>query len=177
MASHYQGNNRELAALDAFIALTRAADAMQTAAFGRTPVPEEISMTQFEVLEALLHREPLTQAEIGKKILKTKGNISYTLDKLVKRGYVQRRVCDEDRRERLIELTSAGRKLIGDYFPHLARSFALASLELDEFELELLAGLAKRLGHGADNQTTQPKTVSQGTTPRTSKLSENQKLR
>ena len=110
-------------------------------------------MTQFEVLEALLHREPLTQAEVGKKILKTKGNISYTLDKLVERGYVQRRICDEDRRERLIELTSTGRKLIGDYFPHLAHSFALASLELDEFELELLTGLAKRLGHGATNRS------------------------
>lgn len=152
MASHYQGNNRELAALDAFIALTRAADAMQSAAFSRAPLPEEISMTQFEILEALLHREPLTQAEVGKKILKTKGNISYTLDKLVERGYVQRRVSDADRRERLIELTPAGRTLIGDYFPHLARSFALASLELEEFELELLAGLAKRLGQGAAHQ-------------------------
>src|SRR6056297_1940146 len=153
MASHYQGNNRELAALDVFIALTRAADAMQNAAFSKAPVPEEISMTQFEVLEALLHREPLTQAEVGRKILKTKGNISYTIDKLAERGYVQRRVRDEDRRERLIELTSAGRKLISDYFPHLARSFALASLELEELELELLARLAKRLGHGAEKQT------------------------
>lgn len=152
MASHYQGNNRELAALDAFIALSRAADAMQSAAFNRAPLPEEISMTQFEILEALLHREPLTQAEVGKKILKTKGNISYTLDKLVERGYVQRRMSDADRRERLIELTSAGRKLIGEFFPHLARSFALASLELEEFELELLAGLAKRLGQGAAHQ-------------------------
>jgi len=149
MSNHYQGNNRELVALDAFIALTRAADAMQNAAFSRAPLPKEISMTQFEILEALLHREPLTQSEVGKKILKTKGNISYTLDKLVELGYVQRRVCDEDRRERLIELTSAGRKLIGEYFPHLAHSFAVASLELDEFELKLLAGLAKRLGHGA----------------------------
>lgn len=117
-------------------------------------------MTQFEVLEALLHREPLTQAEVGRKILKTKGNISYTLDKLVERGYVQRRVSAEDRRERLIELTKAGRTLIGDYFPHLARSFALATFELDEFELELLTALAKRLGRGAEKQSAVPQADS-----------------
>lgn len=149
MASHYRGSRREVAALDAFIALSRAADSLQTAAFQGTPLPEELSMTQFEVLEALLHREPLTQSEVGHKILKTKGNISYTLDKLVERDLVLRKVSDDDRRERLIELTPAGRKLIGDYFPHLARSFAAASLELSEFELEQLAGLAKRLGRAA----------------------------
>ncbi len=152
MASHYAGNRREVAALDAFIALNRAADAVQSAAFARAPIPEEISMTQFEILEALLHRQPLTQSEIGRKILKTKGNISYTIDQLVERGMVVRKVSNGDRRERIIELTPEGRRLIGDYFPHLARGFAVASLELSEFELELLAGLAKRLGRGAAAQ-------------------------
>lgn len=149
MASHYRGNRREVAALDAFIALNRASDSLQTTAFHGAPLPEELSMTQFEVLEALLHREPLTQSEVGRKILKTKGNISYTLDKLVERQLVRRTVSVDDRRERLIELTPAGRRLIGGYFPRLARSFAAASLELSESELELLAGLAKKLGRGA----------------------------
>ncbi len=152
MASHYRGNRREAAALDAFIALNRAADSVQSAAFARAPIPEELSMTQFEILEALLHREPLTQSEIGRKILKTKGNISYTIDQLAERKLVVRKVSNGDRRERLIELTPEGRRLIGDYFPHLARGFAIASLELSEFELELLAGLAKRLGRGAAAQ-------------------------
>src|SRR6056297_1124034 len=107
MSNHYQGNNRELVALDAFIALTRAADAMQNAAFSRAPLPKEISMTQFEILEALLHREPLTQSEVGKKILKTKGNISYTIDQLAERKLVVRKVSDGDRRERLIEIGRA----------------------------------------------------------------------
>lgn len=35
MPSHYSGNRREVAALDAFIALNRAADSLQSAAISR----------------------------------------------------------------------------------------------------------------------------------------------
>jgi MarR family 2-MHQ and catechol resistance regulon transcriptional repressor len=149
MESRYRGSEREQHALKAFTVMNRAVDALQAAAFRRAPIPPELTMTQFEILEALLHLGPLTHTGIVEKILKTKGNISYMLKGLEEKGYVTSVVGEKDRRERLIRLTPAGRELIGDYFPYLARAFADSSAALTIEELDVLTKLAQRLGLGA----------------------------
>lgn len=149
MPSRYQGSEREKLSLEAFTVLTRAADALQTAAFRESPVPQQITMTQFEIMEALFHRGPLTHTQISSKILKTKGNISYMLAGLERSGFIRRVNAEGDRRARLIELTAGGRELIGSYFPQLAASFTRYSAALSTEELEELIELARRLGRGA----------------------------
>ncbi len=152
MASRYRGTAQEQQALEAFTVMNRAVDAVQSAAFAKAPIPREITMTQFEILEALLHRGPLTHTQIVHKILKTKGNISYMLTGLEKNGFVRREAAGKDRRERLVELTEEGRQVIDAYFPRLARAFAEVSSALTAEELEELTRLAKRLGLGAEQR-------------------------
>ena len=105
----------------AYVKLMRAGRAVlarvepRLAAAGLTP-------TQLGVLEAILHKGPLTQRELGRKVLTSAGNMTDVVDKLEARGLVRRTRSPRDRRVVPVELTQAGRTLIEALFPrHAAR--------------------------------------------------------
>jgi MarR family 2-MHQ and catechol resistance regulon transcriptional repressor len=50
----------------------------------------------------------MCQAEVGRKLLKTKGNVSVMIDRLAQRGLVHRRPQEDDRRYMVVALTGAG---------------------------------------------------------------------
>jgi DNA-binding MarR family transcriptional regulator len=52
---------------------------------------------------------PLSQNELGKHLRLTKSTVSRLVDQLARRDWVERRPSDRDGRQRLIELTTAGR--------------------------------------------------------------------
>ena len=89
------------------------------AAAGLTP-------TQLGVLEAILHKGPLTQRELGRKVLTSAGNMTDVVDKLEARGLVCRTRSSRDRRIVSVTLTPAGRALIEALFPRHARDIAAA---------------------------------------------------
>ena len=89
------------------------------AAAGLTP-------TQLGVLEAILHKGPLTQRELGRKVLTSAGNMTDVVDKLEARGLVCRTRSPRDRRIVRVTLTPPGRALIEALFPRHARDIAAA---------------------------------------------------
>ncbi len=149
MATHYRGPERERRALDLFIALTRSSDSFQKAALRKAPLPEGLTLSQFGVLEALLHLGSLPQNVVAHKILKSKGNISVVVSHLEGRGLVYRRRTPDDRRQLLLELTPAGHTLISNYFPRMANGFADSASVLSAEEQYTLIALCKKLGVGA----------------------------
>src|SRR5256885_17159916 len=94
-----------------FLVLWKAARAVQTYA-EKSIVELALCGSDFGVLEALLHKGPLPVNEIGKKILLTSGSITVAVDRLEKRGLVERRANGTDRRGRIRPFTTEGRKLI-----------------------------------------------------------------
>ncbi|HKK44836.1 MAG TPA: MarR family transcriptional regulator, partial [Balneolaceae bacterium] len=106
----------------------------------------DLTISQFGVLEALHHLGPLNQKALAEKLLKSGGNITLVIDNLEKSGWVERQRNPEDRRSILIHLTPEGEKLIKDYFPrhldHIMEEFSL----LNEDELEQLSCICKKLG-------------------------------
>jgi MarR family 2-MHQ and catechol resistance regulon transcriptional repressor len=112
MGTHSKGSKKEMRALDSFIKLMRAADTINSAAnlslakFGLTE-------SQFNVLDALYHLGPLSQKELGYKLMKSGGNITMVIDNLEKEAYVERRRGAEDRRIFFIHLTKEGLKKLG----------------------------------------------------------------
>lgn len=86
-------------------------------------------MSQFGVLEALYHVGLLNQSELGKKLLKTSGNITIVVDNLEKRALLKRVRSPEDRRSVNVTLTKDGSKFIENIFPQYLR------LIMDEFEV------------------------------------------
>jgi MarR family 2-MHQ and catechol resistance regulon transcriptional repressor len=108
-----------------------------------------LTATQLGVLEAILHKGPLTQRELGRKVLTSAGNMTDVLDKLEARGLVCRTRSPRDRRIVSVALTPAGQALIEALFPRHARDIAAAMAGLSCEELRLLGGLLRKLGLAA----------------------------
>jgi MarR family 2-MHQ and catechol resistance regulon transcriptional repressor len=109
-----------------------------------------ICPSDFGVLEVLLHKGPLPVNVIGKKVLLTSGSITSLVDRLEKRGYVERFDDPSDRRVRLVRLTAEGRVLIEEAFGQHEKHMDDVTADLTEDELAKLIELLKKLGFGAE---------------------------
>ncbi len=144
----YKGSKEEVGALSAYVKLMRAAESVSSRIHGHL-AGANLTISQFGVLEALLHLGPLSQAELAKKILKSTGNITMVIDNLEKRGLVRRERHPEDRRSYAVTLTPAGRKLIGSLFPRHAAGIVKGMNALNRSEQEILGNLCRKLGQSA----------------------------
>src|SRR5713101_579585 len=64
-----------------------------------------LGLSDFGVLEVLLHKGPLPVNTIGPTVDLTAGSISIAVDRLVEKGLVSRVESAEDRRVRIVALT------------------------------------------------------------------------
>jgi MarR family transcriptional regulator, 2-MHQ and catechol-resistance regulon repressor len=147
MPSHYSGTAAENRTLDTFIKLTRCTSAVLARLAACNSVGE-LTYSQFAVMEAIYHLGPMTQGEVGAKILKSGSNITTVMDNLERDGLVQRKRDEKDRRVVYADLTAAGRKKIEAVLPgHVAALVDVFSV-LSVTEHETLARLCKKLGKG-----------------------------
>jgi MarR family 2-MHQ and catechol resistance regulon transcriptional repressor len=145
MKTPYRGSPRERRALDAFIKIRRATNAIQ-ARLAPSYARDSLTESQFGTLEVLYHLGPLCQRDIARKILKSGGNLTLVIDNLEKAGLVRRRTSSEDRREKLVELTAKGADLIERIFPPHAGDVADLFSGLTVAEQGELARLCRKLG-------------------------------
>jgi MarR family 2-MHQ and catechol resistance regulon transcriptional repressor len=103
-------------------------------------------LSDFGVLEALLHKGPLPVNALGKKVLLTSGSMTAAVDRLERQGFVERKAAGEDRRARIVHLTSAGSKLIRGIFKGHERDMEQAFSCLDGREREALVSLLRKVG-------------------------------
>jgi MarR family 2-MHQ and catechol resistance regulon transcriptional repressor len=105
-----------------------------------------LGLTDFAILELLLHKGPQPVNLIGKKVLLTSGSITSAIDRLQSRKLVRRLPHPEDQRARLVQLTDSGKRLIECAFRQHARDMeeTIAPLSVDE-RLELTR-LLKKVG-------------------------------
>ena len=132
-------------ALNTYTKLMRAAESV-TSRVGRTMGAADLTISQFGVLEALLHKGPLCQRDIAAKILKSTGNITLVIDNLEKRGLVRRERASEDRRYLTIRLTDQGLELIRQVFARVEAAIVAEMRVLTNDEQEALGLLCKKLG-------------------------------
>jgi MarR family 2-MHQ and catechol resistance regulon transcriptional repressor len=108
-----------------------------------------LCLSDFMVLEALLHKGSLTISDIQAKVLLASGSMTAAADRLEKRGLVVRKTTAADRRARLLELTAEGRHLIDRAFKEHSADLERVMSVLDPSEKdELYVGL-KKLGQFA----------------------------
>jgi MarR family 2-MHQ and catechol resistance regulon transcriptional repressor len=105
-----------------------------------------VTTTQFGVLEALHHVGPMNHRNLGSKLLVSKGNVTVVVDNLERRGLVKRVADAQDRRQTIVHLTPAGRRLIRRMFPQQASAIVKEFSVLTVAELTTLARLCRRLG-------------------------------
>lgn len=120
MGTRYQGSKDEILALDAYIKLVRAADSVSSR-IHRHLAEQDLTVSQFGVLEAVFHLGPLYQRDLAEKLLKSGGNMTLVIDNLEKRELVKREREADDRRCIKVCLTQKGQQLINQIFPtHVA---------------------------------------------------------
>lgn len=145
MSTHYQGSDREKLVLDTWIKFSRANNTLNTT-MRRNVEDQGLTMSQFGVLEILLHLGPLSVKEISGKLLLTTSNLVTVIDNLVKQGLVKREPCSHDRRSIIIHLSEKGTKVIGPIFrKHLDELLNCFSV-LNNQQLNTLGSLSKDLG-------------------------------
>lgn len=78
-----------------------------------------LGLSDFQLLETLLHKGPLTITDVQAKILLASGSMTAAVDRLEKKGLIVRRTTAADRRARLLELTPEGRRtVVGAFEKH-----------------------------------------------------------
>ena len=110
-----------------------------------------LGLSDFAVLESLLHKGPLPVNVIGPKVNLTPGSISVAVDRLVAKGLVSRAESSQDRRVRIVALTPRGKSVITPicraHVETMEKVFAgLSRDELRQLELQL-----KRVGKQAES--------------------------
>jgi MarR family 2-MHQ and catechol resistance regulon transcriptional repressor len=109
-----------------------------------------LCLSDFGVLEALLHKGPLPVNALGAKVLLTSGSMTAAVDRLDRRRLVKRQDDPDDRRARVVHLTAAGRKLIRGLFASHEQAMDSAVSVLTAKERATLLGLLRKLGRGAE---------------------------
>ena len=109
--------------------------------------------SEFRILEALLHKGPMPVNTIGPKVFLTPGSISVAVDRLLKRDLVSRTNSAEDRRVRVVDLTTTGRRLIEEVFAAHARQVDRLAEVLSPKERRQIARGLKAFGKAAAHTT------------------------
>ena len=142
-------------ALKLWVVLTRAQAAVARLAEADI-ARHDLTIAEFGVLEALYHVGPLLLGDLQRKILVSSGGVTYLVDRLEKRGLVERVDCPEDRRARYAKLTPAGRRLIDRIFPQHERAIGEAVSGLTRAEQTQATALLKALGTAAASRAAEP---------------------
>ncbi len=105
-----------------------------------------LTPAEFGVLEVLHHKGPLLLGDVQKRTLVSSGGATFLIDRLEKRGLVERRMCETDRRARYAALTPAGRALIAEIFPSHAEAIRRAMSGLGLADQRKATELLRELG-------------------------------
>jgi MarR family 2-MHQ and catechol resistance regulon transcriptional repressor len=108
-----------------------------------------LGLSDFAVLEMLLHKGPLPVNTIGRQVMLTSGSITTAVDRLEEKRLVRRQACPDDRRVTYVTLTTTGRTLIRRVFKVHANRLETLFEPLSATERLTLAALLRKLGkHG-----------------------------
>jgi MarR family transcriptional regulator, 2-MHQ and catechol-resistance regulon repressor len=115
----------------------------------------DMCLSDFAILEAVLHKGPQSVRDLGRRIDLTSGSMTTAIDRLETRGLVTRTDHATDRRAWVIQLTAEGKALISKVFAEHEHAMDRAMRGLTKSERATLTDLLKRLGTTAEEQLAQ----------------------
>lgn len=108
-----------------------------------------LNVSDFSILEALLHKGPMPINTIGEKVLLTSGSMTAAANRLEKKDLVQRIKDASDGRCYYLHLTKTGRELIKHTFKTHAENLEQVVDVLSDVERSQLVRLLKKVGRQA----------------------------
>ena len=131
-------------ALKLFIVLSRASKVVLEEA-NKLIESYKLNPTEFAVLELLYHKGRQPIQKIGQKILLSSGSMTYVVDKLEKKGLIERVFCKEDKRVTYMSITAAGKELIEEIFPSHEEKINELMSALSESEQDMAIELVEKI--------------------------------
>lgn len=104
-----------------------------------------ITMAQFAVLEALLHKGEMTVGELIDAVLSSSGNMTVVVRNLERLHFVKREKNPNDNRSFLIGLTDTGEELIQSLFTRHMELVRQALAPVEEEEKRTIISILKKL--------------------------------
>lgn len=111
-----------------------------------------LGVSDFAILELLLHKGPQNVNAIGRRVALTSGSITSAIDRLETQGHVTRGAHPTDRRSRVVCLTPLGTTEIKKAFAVHTKAMNHAAAGLSKSERTTLVTLLKKLGTNAEEQ-------------------------
>jgi len=109
----------------------------------------DLNISDFLILEALLHKGPLCINNIGQKVLLTSGSMTAAANRLENRRLVKRIKNPSDGRSFYLHLTKEGRKFITKAYEKHSQNLEKVAVVLNEKERQELVKLLKKIGYQA----------------------------
>jgi MarR family 2-MHQ and catechol resistance regulon transcriptional repressor len=106
-----------------------------------------LSITEFSVLEVLYYQGKQTIQQIGNRILISSGSMTYVIDKLEQKGIIKRNDCREDRRVIHITLTAEGMEMLENIMPKYQDIVDSIFGDLTDDESELLVNSLNKVSN------------------------------
>lgn len=108
-----------------------------------------LNLSDFMIMETLLHKRPLPVNTIGKRVLLTSGSMTAAVKRLAEKGLVKRIQDTSDGRYFYLHLTKPGHSLIQQAYDKHARNLERIAGVLSPKERSELVRLLKKIGHHA----------------------------
>ena len=107
----------------------------------------DLSSQQYNVLRILKGQngKPANLNTIQERMIDASSNTSRLVDKLIKKGFVERRICPANRRKVEILITAEGLKLLDELYPTMMEINTKSIKSLTTEEQELLNNLLDKL--------------------------------
>ena len=112
-----------------------------------------LGLSDFAIMEALLHKGPLPIKSIGEKVLLSSGSMTAAINRLEQAGHVRRSQDPSDGRSFTVHLTKSGRRLVSAAFRQHSENLEKVAAALDAAERSTLVRLLKKIGRHAQQLT------------------------
>lgn len=145
-----KASKEEELSLKLFVVLSRALESVKKQVV-KDIKSYDLNLTEFAVLEFLYHKGDQPIQLIGRKVLLASSSITYVVDKLEEKGYLERVSCPNDRRVIYGQLTEKGTSLMDEIFPQHRKAMAHIFSALSNEEKEQAIDMLKKIGHFADS--------------------------
>jgi len=117
---------------------------------GRQLKDLDMTSEQWVVLARLWEQDGLNQKELAEKILKDQTNTTRILDKVVKKGWVQRLDAVVDRRAYLLYLTDEGKRMVETTYPLVTQVKEKLESRLTNDEIKVVMTILDKLSQSLD---------------------------
>ena len=110
-----------------------------------------LGLSDFTIMEALLHKGPLPINRIGEKVLLTSGSMTAAIDRMESKGLVTRIQDPSDGRCFYVHLTKKGRRTIKTAYAEHEKNLEKIASVLSAGERKELVRLLKKIGLFAES--------------------------